>query len=704
MSRLRHIFSLLVLLTPYSSAQITSGGSVSTTGLISDLLGLNFSEPYVLIGFAATFALMWLSIYIIFKVGIEKIDSSYGGRRNTPFADALGLDDENSRNILAILTLLITLSTVGTGAFTGLIRGWQSLVLLLFAFMLLAGLMLVLIGGTGGIIGGTAYTTGKAAKIASKNIEKMKEDVNEIRNEEETLDDIEDEIREEEKDARRREKRDDDSGGASGSDSGERGGNHSSGDSSSRSDTGAEINDIIQKLLKALRILEDIEEKLSKDLSKESERIEERRNQLEEIRKILTSDKEPYNRLRYLIKELEKKGIDSSSSMEDLEKVLQKHNISYPDTNTLQEYIIELRELEQSLANFKKEISVLKKIEKIIERLQSEIGGAEKEEEILKDLIKRLEDSEIKEEFINEVEDEERELDEIEDRFNRLKQFISKIKELLDRLERLENDLGNIDSLTSKLDELRSVAEMLWDHSSDVGGAHNPKEMLSFNPKYDNYIEKGTKFTVPGSKETAIIDISIKLTPSTNPDELEFNNPQKNLILQIGSIISRELSRESKGIELEGIEEFKQKRHTGDGDLDVEGLMRMIFKIIIENKSISKEGGEYYLTKQIRGPKYNSELMNAIYLGSLINDLTATYSTAMKKFENEGEGRALTKPSIMKYEAKSEVFLSSYSNNGAPEPVILVNDPDGLHGFLIRSEKLIENINEDNLSGAYILD
>lgn len=699
-----------MLLLPYSSAQITSGGAASTTGLISNLLGLNFSEPYVVIGFSATFGLMWLSVYIIFKVSIERIDSSYGGRRDTPFADAMGIDDDNSRNILAVLTLLITLSTVGTGAFAGLIQGWQSLVLLLFAFMLLAGLMFVLVGGTGGIIGGAAYTTGKAAKIASRNIEKMKEDVDELRGEEEALDDIEDEIREEEKDARRREERDDESEDSSGSGSGggsggsrETGGDDSNSGGSSASDTETEINDIIQKLMKALKILEDIEEKLSEDLKKESERIEDRRSQIKELRKILTSDENPYRRLRELIRNLEDKGISSSSSRKDLERVLEEHDISYPDIDTLQKYITELKELEQSLYNLKKEIGLLKEIEGIIERLQREVGGAEKEEEILEELIKRLEDSETKQKFIEKVQDEERELDKIEERFNRLKQFISKIKELLTIIDELESDLGDIENLISRLEEFRNVAKMLKEHSSSKDGAHETVEMLSFNPGDSNYITEGTKFTLPGSDETALIDISIKLTPSENPDELEFNNTQKNLILQIGSIISRELSRENKGIELEG-KNAKQKRHLGDGELDVEGLMRMIFRIIMGNKNISGGGGEYYLTEQIEGPKYNSELINAIYLGSLINDLKATYSTAMKEFESQGDGRALTKPSIKEYEANSNVYLSSYSNNGTTEPIVLLKDPEGLHGFLIRSEKIIENIDEDRLSGTYVLD
>jgi len=193
MSRLGAIFSTIVFLVPVSSAQITDGGTQSIPGMISHLLGIELSNPYVLLGFTATFGIMWLSIYVIFKIGIKRFDSGYGSRRDKPLSEALGLDDKNSRNMLAVLTLLITFSTLGTGAFYGLIQGWQSLILLLFTFMLLAGLLFILIGGTGGIIGGTAYVTGKTTKTVSNSLQQAKQDIDELRSEEETIEELEEE-------------------------------------------------------------------------------------------------------------------------------------------------------------------------------------------------------------------------------------------------------------------------------------------------------------------------------------------------------------------------------------------------------------------------------------------------------------------------------------------------------------------------------
>jgi len=724
MSRLGAIFSTIVFLVPVSSAQITDGGTQSIPGMISHLLGIELSNPYVLLGFTATFGIMWLSIYVIFKIGIKRFDSGYGSRRDKPLSEALGLDDKNSRNMLAVLTLLITFSTLGTGAFYGLIQGWQSLILLLFTFMLLAGLLFILIGGTGGIIGGTAYVTGKTTKTVSNSLQQAKQDIDELRSEEETIEELEDEIEDEEKDARRRERSNSgrdigkgagetgSSGSGSSGSSGSSGGGSTSQSSTGTSDssTGSggaenverEIKDIVRKLEKVLQILRDIEEKLTDDLDKESERIDERKNQLRELRKILSSDEKPYFELRDLIGSLEDEGINSKSSDDDLREFLDKNDVSLPDIGVLQNYVRELRDLEGKLSNLEEEIELLKEFERIFERLQNEVDGAEKEEEILENLIKRLEDSEIKQQFIEKVKNEDKELDNIEERFSRLKEYISKVKNFLNKLENLENDLGNIQSLLTKLDELRSMAEKLNSYFSEHEGSHDKVKMLSFNPKDKNYISKGTKFTTPGANEEAFIDIDIRLTPERFPDELEFNNPQKNLIKQIGSEISKSLSRKNEGIQIAG-SRSKQKRHLGDEDLDAEGLMLLIFEIIMSKKDISS-GGSYDLSEQIKGPYYNSLLLNAIYLGSLINELTATYSTAMNKFELQGDGRALTKSEVRRYNENLNVYLSSYSKNGSPEPVVLLEDSDGIHGFLISTGKFVKNIDEKNITEIYLFD
>ncbi|MFB6116379.1 MAG: hypothetical protein ABEK10_02595, partial [Candidatus Nanosalina sp.] len=131
----RRLFLLLTFLasTIPASAQITGGygGTRSVTGMISHLLGIDIYQPYQVLGITATVGVLWVSTYVIFKVGIKKIDEGLNNK-SSGIAGALGVDDDNSRNLLAVLTLLIVLTMIGTGAFMGMIRGWQSLILLAF--------------------------------------------------------------------------------------------------------------------------------------------------------------------------------------------------------------------------------------------------------------------------------------------------------------------------------------------------------------------------------------------------------------------------------------------------------------------------------------------------------------------------------------------------------------------------------------------
>jgi len=220
-----------ILSLPLATSQITGTGTQSVPDLLSHLLGINVSEPYQILGITATVAVLWVSTYVIFKVGIKKIDEGLerDGHRNSGLANALGIDDSESRNVLAVLTLLIVLTMIGTGAFMGIIRGWQSLILLAFSFALLAGTIFVIIGGTGATIGGTAYVTGKSAKTTARGVEEMQDAVDGFRTDSSSPGD-----------SRRSGSGDSGSGG-----SGHSGNSGSSGDSGrSSSDSGKQFNDI----------------------------------------------------------------------------------------------------------------------------------------------------------------------------------------------------------------------------------------------------------------------------------------------------------------------------------------------------------------------------------------------------------------------------------------------------------------------------
>ena len=151
-----------------ASAQI-SGGTGQFTGilpLITQILGIDVGNPYNLLGVTATFGILSLINYILLKKAFMKMDMldvvNLGGGRHS---------GGEGRNILAILSVLMTLSIVGTGAFMGIISGFRGLILLLFAFMLFGGIATLLSGGTMLGIGGIAWTSGKGAKAMSDGIE-----------------------------------------------------------------------------------------------------------------------------------------------------------------------------------------------------------------------------------------------------------------------------------------------------------------------------------------------------------------------------------------------------------------------------------------------------------------------------------------------------------------------------------------------------
>lgn len=721
MQRLNSVLTFFLLSVPITSAQITSGGSSSISGLLTDLLGINFSQPYVAIGFTATFGLMWVSVYIIFKTGIKRIDSGYGGRRSNPLGDALGLKDD-SRNLLAVLTLLITLSMVGTGAFYGMLRGWQSLILMAFSFMLLAGLLFILIGGTGGLIGGTAYVTGKSAKLTSEGLRELKEQADELMDEEETLDELEEEISEEEEDARRREEKKSGQAGQDSQSEGEDGGNRRSGsghepsDSDSGSTSGssepggtgstsetgrteAEIKDILEKLEKAFNILEDIEEKLSKDLEAESKSIDNRIQQLKELRKVLNSKESPYRDLREIIETMEREGLDSSSSDEELKNAIE--DLELPEAvgeKEIREYISELESLKRDIEELESELKILKEIESLLEKLQEEVGGAEEEEEFLKRLISNLGESNIKNKFIERLSRDEEELNNIEERFKNLGKFSEKIKEFFSFLSDFQEEMGQLEDLIDELNELRYMAEKLGEFYT----SHSKIKFLSFSPEDQNYIREGTEFTVPGSSEDALVDLNLDMPPSRKEKPEQFEEPFRSLLRDITPPLSKEFKKENKGIDTG--ERVKQHRRLGRDDRSVKWMLVTIFEIIQNMQTLPSDvNRNVQLSRQIsKDNKYSSELINSIYLGALLQHVEEVYSMVMKLDDTEKTGKALTRESIGDYIGKSKVKLSSYTESSGGEPIVIVKHEDDRYGFLIRTGKFVQNIEDSKIRGVYL--
>jgi len=253
--RLLPVSILLLFISPVS-AQITTGyGSTrSIPEMINHLLGINVYNPYEILGITATFGVLWVSTYVVFKVGIKRIDEGLDndGYDNSGLQDALGVDDPNSSNVLAVLTFLIVLTTIGTGAFLEIIRGWQSLIILAFLFALLAGLVFVIFGGAGAVIG----ATGASARIGVRGVNQVQSALDEIGDREDRIDEEEDE---EEDDI----------------------------DDGNEDDADDEAEITAEELERVIQIIDDVEDRMNRLLEEEEEELEEDRENLRPIIRLL---------------------------------------------------------------------------------------------------------------------------------------------------------------------------------------------------------------------------------------------------------------------------------------------------------------------------------------------------------------------------------------------------------------------------------
>ncbi|NMJ77199.1 hypothetical protein GLU64_02200 [Nanohaloarchaea archaeon] len=185
MSRKLFLLTVFLSYTASASAQITSGyGSTrSIPEMINHLLGINVYNPYEILGITATFGVLWVSTYIVFKIAVRRIDEGLdtdGFGSNGGLSDTLNMGNTDSTNLLAVLSLLIVLTIIGTGAFMDIIVGWQSLIILALSFALLAGVFFVTLGGTGAVIGGSAYAAGASAQLTAGGVEQLDEGLSRI--------------------------------------------------------------------------------------------------------------------------------------------------------------------------------------------------------------------------------------------------------------------------------------------------------------------------------------------------------------------------------------------------------------------------------------------------------------------------------------------------------------------------------------------
>ncbi|MFB6241963.1 MAG: hypothetical protein ABEJ36_04125 [Candidatus Nanosalina sp.] len=161
-AKISSLIALLLGLTSLASAQVTETGFVGIIPLITQILGIR-ANLFSVLGFVATYGVINLFVYMFFKIvartASEKTD--YISSR-----DLFGGSD--GRNLIAILSVLFTLSGVfGAGA-AGIINGFQSLIVLTILLGLLVGFAMVFLGGGGAALGSVPFAGGLGARALGK--------------------------------------------------------------------------------------------------------------------------------------------------------------------------------------------------------------------------------------------------------------------------------------------------------------------------------------------------------------------------------------------------------------------------------------------------------------------------------------------------------------------------------------------------------
>ncbi|MFQ3307850.1 MAG: hypothetical protein ACI977_000061 [Candidatus Nanohaloarchaea archaeon] len=164
----------LVSFTAASHGQETSLSSFE--GIIS-FVGLKSGSLMHNIGIAATFGLLWVSVYMILKKLVVKFDL-----QQLFNLESGGIGQaENKRNLLAVLSLLLIISMMGAGHWIeplGLIWDIQQILVVALVFGVIALLISVLGGGAAGV----AWTTGKTGKALNQGLQEIKDARQELNN------------------------------------------------------------------------------------------------------------------------------------------------------------------------------------------------------------------------------------------------------------------------------------------------------------------------------------------------------------------------------------------------------------------------------------------------------------------------------------------------------------------------------------------
>jgi hypothetical protein len=593
----------LFLSLPRVSAQITGGGSI--TGIISGTLGINVAEPYQALGVAATVGVMWVSAYVIFKIGIKKLDEGLDNGRSGGLADAVGIGSQDDRNILAVLTLLIVLSTLGTGAFMGLIQGWQSLILLGFSFMLLAGLLFILIGGTGGIIGGGAWMTGKSAQMAAEGLEEALEQTDRIRGEEGEVDEIEEDVEDEEQDAD---------------------GRNDDGEDGNGEEVEREIEDIIRKIERASKLIEDIENRLDSSLDTEIDALKDETQHLRELAKLLgiQGRHELLEELEKILKRIgltedEIKELLSTNDPAEAEKKAENildgrtYDLSSDGEEVLSRYLDELQEIKSELENMDEIRELYSKLQELLEHLEQELQQLESEEHTLEDLISNLQHARENSDVMQEIDQERRELQKLEENLEKLEEERSALKELENTLEKFLDRMGSLEDIKNAIE----AREMTLEKIEEFSGDFSTTSLIGFNRERSVYPEKGMVVTPSGAASVVFDEVIYyegDSSRSSNPIRISENIP--DIVEEFRNEIKQEVEKENRSGKV------KTSRDEILGFIvnllgNINGKMR--------ERSTDLDTRRVNFSEAVENRVFDAGVLNAVYMGFMIEEFRAIY-------------------------------------------------------------------------------
>jgi len=170
--RIIYSLSLLSLIQHVTASHGQSSSLADLAGIVS-ALGLTQGDMVHNIGLAATFGLLWLSVYMILKKVVVALEIEELFNLNSS-----GVQDDDKKNLLAVLALLLIVSMLGTGHAMGFIWDIQMLLIGALFFGVLALIVAVVGGGTAGV----AMTAGKTGKALESGIQEAREAGQRLRN------------------------------------------------------------------------------------------------------------------------------------------------------------------------------------------------------------------------------------------------------------------------------------------------------------------------------------------------------------------------------------------------------------------------------------------------------------------------------------------------------------------------------------------